>query len=152
MSQRVFTCVQDLKAAVGEQFGPTDWVEISQQTVDRFADVTGDHQWIHVDPERAAASSLGGTIVHGHLTLSMLPGFASRLYAIRTGAARLNYGLNKVRFPAPVRVGTKVRATATIKSLHDVPAGVRIVFGWTVEAQDTDRPVCTAETITLVVS
>ncbi|EWT06280.1 dehydratase [Intrasporangium chromatireducens Q5-1] len=151
MTQRVFRSVPDLEAAVGEELGPTDWVEITQDTVDGFADLTGDHQWIHVDVDRARTSPFGGTIAHGYLTLSMLPSFSTSLYSIKAGTARLNYGLEKVRFPASVLVGSKVRATATIKQIRQVSAGTQVRVGWTVEADGVARPVCVAESITLVV-
>lgn len=151
MPPRVFTDIAAIEAAVGEDLGTTGWTEITQSTVDSFAAITGDHQWIHVDAERAAASAFGGTIAHGYLTLAMLPAFAARLYAIETGSARLNYGLGKVRFPAPVPVGSKVRATPRIKEVQHVPAGSRVVVTWTVEADGVERPVCVAESITLVV-
>ena len=151
MTQRVFRSVPDLEAAVGEELGPTDWVEITQDTVDGFADLTGDHQWIHVDANRARTSSFGGTIAHGYLTLSMLPSFSTSLYSIEVGTARLNYGLEKVRFPASVPVGSKIRASATIKQVRPVPAGTQVIVSWLVEAEGVVRPVCVAESITLVV-
>lgn len=151
MTQRVFRSVPDLEAAVGEELGPTEWVEITQDTVDGFADLTGDHQWIHVDVDRARTSPFGGTIAHGYLTLSMLPSFSTSLYSIEAGTARLNYGLEKVRFPASVPVGSKIRASATIKQVRQVPAGTQVHVGWTVEAEGVARPVCVAESITLVV-
>ena len=151
MPPRLFTSIKDLEAAIGEELGPTDWVHVDQQTVNRFADLTNDHQWIHTNPERAASSPFGYTIMHGCLTLSMLPGFASRLYSIQTGTARLNYGLDKVRFLTPVPVGSSIRPTATIKHVQAVRSGIRAAFSWTVEAQNTDRPVCVAESITLIV-
>ncbi|MFE6509117.1 MaoC family dehydratase [Nocardioides sp. NPDC057767] len=147
---RTFTSVEAIQAAVGEELGTTDWVQITQERVDRFAELTGDLQWIHVDVERATASSFGGTIAHGYLTLSMLPGFSGELYTIEAGSARLNYGLEKVRFPAPVRVGSKIRATPRIKEVREVPAGTQVVVTWTVEAEGAERPVCVAESITLV--
>lgn len=151
MAELVFRSVEELQATVGEQLGPTEWVEVDQQTVNMFADATGDHQWIHVDPKRAASSPFGSTIVHGHLTLSMIPGFASQLYSIQVGTARLNYGLDKVRFPAPIPVGSKIRATAAIKHLRVEPAGIKLVVIWAISAQGVERPVCVAETITLLV-
>nr|WP_285488259.1 MaoC family dehydratase [Amycolatopsis taiwanensis] len=151
MPPRVFTDIAGIEKAIGEDLGTTDWVTITQPTIDDFADVTGDHQWIHVDVERATASSFGGTIAHGYLTLSMLPAFAAQLYSIETGSARLNYGLGKVRFPAPVPAGSKIRAMPRIKEVRHVPAGDQVVVAWTVEADGADRPVCVAETITLVV-
>jgi acyl dehydratase len=151
MAPRVFTDVAEIESAVGEELGTTAWVEITQPVVDTFAEVTADHQWIHVDVERAAASAFGGTIAHGYLTLSMLPAFAAELYTIETGSARLNYGLGKVRFPAPVPVGSRVRATPRFTAVQHVPAGSQVVVSWTVEADGVERPVCVAESITLVV-
>jgi acyl dehydratase len=119
--------------------------------VDQFAELTGDHQWIHVDVVRARRSQFGGTIAHGYLTLSMLPAFAGALYAIEAGSARLNYGLERVRFPASVPVGSKLRGTPTLKEVRRAPTGTQVVVSWVVEAQGVVRPVCVAETITLVV-
>lgn len=147
---RTLSSIEEIEAAVGESLGTTDWVELDQAAVNTFADLTGDHQWIHVDAERAAGSSFGGTIVHGFLTLSMLPGFGLKLFTIDAGSARLNYGLEKVRFPAPLRTGTRVRGTATIKAVDQVPSGTQVRTSWTVEAEGSERPVCVAETITLV--
>ncbi len=147
---RTFTSIAAIEAAVGDELGTTDWVQITQERVDRFAELSGDQQWIHVDVERATASSFGGTIAHGYLTLSMLPAFAAELYTIDTGSARLNYGLEKVRFPAPVKVGTKIRATPRIKEVRAVPAGTQVLAAWTVQAEGAERPVCVAESITLV--
>lgn len=149
---RTFTSIAAIEAAVGEELGTTDWVQMTQERVDRFAELSGDQQWIHVDVERATASSFGGTIAHGYLTLSMLPAFAAELYTIDTGSARLNYGLEKVRFPAPVKVGTKIRATPRIKEVRAVLAGSQVLVAWTVEAEGAERPVCVAESITLVLS
>ena len=151
MSKRVFNTVAELEAAVGDPIGTSDWVTLDQEKVNGFADLTGDHQWIHVDVEKAASSSFGGTIVHGFFTLSLLPALGSSLYGIEAGTARLNYGLEKVRFPAPVPVGSRVRATPTIKEVRRVSAGVQVITEWTMEAEGASRPVCVAETITLVV-
>lgn len=151
MSKRVFGTITDLEAAVGEPIGTTDWVTIDQDKVDGFADITGDHQWIHVDVEKAASSPFGGTIVHGFFTLSLLPVFGASVFSIEAGTARLNYGVEKVRFPAPVPVGSRLRATPTIKEVRSVPAGTQVITGWVVEADGVSQPVCVAETITLVV-
>ncbi|MDO5697980.1 MAG: MaoC family dehydratase [Dermatophilus congolensis] len=151
MSKKVFSSIAELEAAVGEPIGTTEWMTIDQQKVNGFADITGDHQWIHVDVERAASSPFGGTIVHGFLTLSMLPVFSTSLFSIEAGTARLNYGLEKVRFPAPVPVGSRVRATPTFKEVRKVNAGTQVLTSWTVEAEGVSRPVCVAEMITLVV-
>ncbi|WP_185994586.1 MaoC family dehydratase [Nocardioides campestrisoli] len=147
---RVLNSIEEIEAAVGEPLGTTEWVTMDQKMVDTFADLTGDHQWIHVDPERAAQSSFGGTIVHGLLTLGMLPGFGLKIFRIDAGSARLNYGSEKVRFPAPLRTGTRVRGSATFVAVDPVPSGTQVRTRWTVEAEGSERPVCVAETITLV--
>jgi acyl dehydratase len=150
MVARVFTSIDQVEAVVGQSLGTTNWVHIDQAAVDRFADLTRDHQWIHVDTERAAGSVFGGTVAHGYLTLSMLPGFSRQLYSLEAGSARLNYGVDKVRFPAPVPVGSRIRATPTIVGVRGVPAGTQVAVRWVVECQGVERPVCVAETITLV--
>jgi acyl dehydratase len=142
-----FPSVASLTGAVGTVLGPGPWLEIDQDRVDLFADATGDHQWIHVDPERAAGGPFGGTIAHGYLTLSMLPVLMKDLYAVDGVKLGINYGLNKVRFPAPVRVGSKVRLTAEIASVDEIPGGVQMVLRSTVEADGTDKPVCVAESV-----
>jgi acyl dehydratase len=142
-----FPSVASLTGAVGTVLGPGPWLEIDQDRVDLFADATGDHQWIHVDPERAAGGPFGGTIAHGYLTLSMLPVLMKDLYAVDGVKLGINYGLNKVRFPAPVRVGSKVRLTAEIASVDEIPGGVQVVLRSTVEADGTDKPVCVAESV-----
>ena len=145
---RIFTTVDDLKAAVGEQLGYTDWLEIDQKRIDLFAEATGDHQWIHVDPEKAARGPFGTTITHGYLTLSLLPLFGPQLMAVEGVTMGINYGTNKVRFPAPVPVGSRVRATATIAAVDEVRDGVQIVMAFTVEREGGDKPVCVAESVT----
>jgi acyl dehydratase len=147
---RVFHSLADLDAAVGEELGPTEWLTISQDRVNTFADATGDHQWIHVDVSRAAAGPFGGTIAHGYLTLSLLPMLASQLFHIDTMGAKLNYGINKVRFPSPVPVGSSIRARATIVAVTDVPAGKQLVTRYVIEIEDTEKPACVAETVVLL--
>ncbi len=149
---RVFSSLDDLSAAVGEEMGPTDWLTIKQDRVDRFADATGDHQWIHVDRDRANKSQFGGTIAHGYLTLALIPMFASQLFRLDTMGAKLNYGVNKVRFPAPVPVGASVRARATIAEVSDVPAGKQMVTRYVIEIEDEDKPACVAETVVLLIT
>ncbi|GAB2739991.1 MaoC family dehydratase [Nocardioides pakistanensis] len=149
---RVFESLAEVEAAVGEPLGTTDWVAVEQKQVDAFADLTGDHQWIHVDVDRAKESPFGGTIAHGYLTLSMLPGFGGELFRIDAGSARLNYGTDKVRFPSPLRVGSRIRATPTFASVTAVSAGTQVKTRWVVEAEGSEKPVCVAETITLVVA
>jgi acyl dehydratase len=147
---RTFTTVDQLKEAVGEDLGTTDWLEVTQERVDAFADATGDHQWIHVDVERAAEGPFGGTIAHGYLTLSLIPQFSPQLFELDTPGAKLNYGVNKVRFPHPVKVGSRIRATAQILDVGDVPAGKQMVTKYVVEIDGEDKPACVAETVVLL--
>jgi acyl dehydratase len=147
---RTFTTVDELSGAVGEDLGPTDWLEITQQRVDAFADATGDHQWIHVDVDRAEVGPFGGTIAHGYLTLSLIPHFTPQLFDLDTPGAKLNYGVNKVRFPHPVKVGSRIRATARIADVSDVPAGRQMVTRYTVEIEGQTKPACVAETVVLL--
>jgi acyl dehydratase len=147
---RTFTTVDELSGAVGEDLGPTDWLEITQQRVDAFADATGDHQWIHVDVDRAEDGPFGGTIAHGYLTLSLIPHFTPQLFDLDTPGAKLNYGVNKVRFPHPVKVGSRIRATARIADVSDVPAGRQMVTRYTVEIEGQTKPACVAETVVLL--
>jgi acyl dehydratase len=149
---RVFTTFDQLSEAVGEDLGSTDWLEVTQQRVDAFADATGDHQWIHVDVERAAYGPFGGTIAHGYLTLSLIPQFTPQLFSLETPGARLNYGVNKVRFPNPVKVGSRIRANASIAEVTDVPAGKQMVTRYTVEIDGETKPACVAETVVLLLS
>ncbi|MEZ7004688.1 MaoC family dehydratase [Streptomyces sp. SCSIO 75703] len=144
---RIFTSAADLKAAVGERLGHTDWLEVDQARIDRFAEATGDHQWIHVDPEKAAAGPFGTTIAHGYLTLSLLPLFGPQLMAVEGVRMGVNYGTNKVRFPAPVPVGSRLRATAAITAVEDVAGGVQAAVAFTVEREGGDKPVCVAESV-----
>ena len=147
---RVFTSLDELEAAVGESLGSSDWLTIDQQRVDTFAEATGDHQWIHVDVERAAAGPFGGTIAHGYLTLSLLPLLGQQVFALDTAGAKLNYGVNKVRFPHPVPVGSRVRAHAEVGGVVDVPAGKQLTLKWSVEIEGVDKPACVAETVVLL--
>ncbi|MFF4792569.1 MaoC family dehydratase [Streptomyces sp. NPDC001276] len=144
---RIFTSPDELRAAVGERLGYTDWLEIGQKRIDLFADATGDHQWIHVDPEKAAVGPFGTTIAHGYLTLSLLPLFGPQLIAVEGVRMGVNYGTNKVRFPAPVPVGSRLRSTAAITGVDDVPDGVQVTVAFTVEREGGDKPVCVAESV-----
>jgi acyl dehydratase len=145
---RVFASVAELVGAVGQVVGPGDALHVDQQRVDAFAEATGDHQWIHVDPQRAAAGPFGGTIAHGYLTLSLLPLLVQGLYRVEGLAMGINYGLNRVRFPAPLRVGSAVRATAELVSAEPVPRGYQLVSRVSVSAEGAERPCCVAETVT----
>ena len=147
---RVFTTFEQLEAAHGEEIGTTDWVTIDQKRVNEFADATGDHQWIHVDVERAAAGPFGGTIAHGYLTLALVPHFNAELFALETPGARLNYGVNKVRFPTPVKVGSRIRAHVHVVSLAEVAAGKQLVLRYTMEIEGQQKPACVAETVALL--
>lgn len=140
----------ELKALVGQDLGTTDWVEVTQEKVDLFAEATGDHQWIHVDVERAKDSPFGGTIAHGFMTLSLLPSFGAQLFAVEFGAARLNYGLGSVRFTNPVPVGSRIRAAATFEEVNDLPKGTQVVTRYVIEIEGVERPACVAQQITLI--
>jgi acyl dehydratase len=131
----------------GSDLGTSDWVEIAQSDVDAFAKATGDEQWIHVDPERAAAGPFGRTIVHGYMTLSMLVPLLHNTFQVDGVAMGINYGLNKVRFPAPTPVGSRVRVHAELVNAERVSGGVQAVVDATVEAEGVDKPVCVAQSI-----
>jgi acyl dehydratase len=149
---RVFRTLDDVAAAGGEELGTSEWLIIEQERVDLFADATNDHQWIHVDAERAAAGPFGGTIAHGYLTLSLLPFFGSQVFSLETPGARLNYGVNKVRFPHPVRVGSRIRARVTLGEVTDVAAGKQLTARYTVEIEGQEKPACVAETVVLLLA
>jgi acyl dehydratase len=141
------TSVADLQALTGVELGPTDWTEITQEGIDAFAAVTGDHQWIHVDPERAKETPLGSTIAHGLLTLSLAPGLMEQLMAYDGFAHALNYGYEKVRFPAPVPVGSRLRMRATITDVSEVPGGAQVTTTQTLEVEGGEKPVCVAQSV-----
>lgn len=144
---RIFTSVDELKTAVGEELGTTEWLEVDQKRIDLFADATGDHQWIHVDPEKAAQGPFGTTIAHGYLTLSLIPSFTPELMRVEGVTMGVNYGVNKVRFPSPVPVGSRLRATGQVAEVTEVPGGAQLVVRITVEREGGDKPVCVAETV-----
>ncbi len=139
--------IDDIKARIGQELGVSDWHEVTQEAIDAFADVTGDHQWIHVDPERAKDTPFGGTIAHGYYTLSLAPKFTYELFTVTGIAFAINYGLNKVRFPAPLPVGSKVRMRAAIASVEDIAGGVQVATALTFEREGGEKPVCVAETL-----
>jgi acyl dehydratase len=149
---RVFSSFEEIEAATGEEIGTTDWVEITQERVDQFADATGDHQWIHVDVERAKDGPFGGTIAHGYLTLSLVPWLGSQVFELDTPGAKLNYGVNKVRFPNPVLVGSRVRAKVAVGEVTDIPAGKQLTLKYVIEIDGQDKPACVAETVVLLLS
>jgi acyl dehydratase len=147
---RTITGLEELKAAEGEVLGTSDWHEVTQKDVDTFADVTGDHQWIHVDVERAKETPFGGTIAHGYLTLSLGPYLNNQVFRMEGFAFALNYGLNKVRFPAPVPVGSRVRAQVKLAALEDIPGGAQIMLELTFGVEGGEKPACVAQTLARV--
>ncbi|WP_042380930.1 MaoC family dehydratase [Streptacidiphilus melanogenes] len=143
-----FASLEDLAAAVGTELGSSDWHLVDQKRVDLFAEATGDHQWIHVDPERAKDGPFGTTIAHGYLTLSLIPVLAKECYSVEGVRMAVNYGSDKVRFPAPVPVGSSVRATAELVSADSVSGGLQVVVRYTITSKDGGKPHCVADTIT----
>ena len=139
---------EELLGLVGEKLGPGDWQEVTQEQVNLFADATDDHQWIHVDPDRARSGPFGQTIAHGFLTLALLPALLQPLLRVEGARLGVNYGLNRVRFPAPVPVGARIRAKALLKEATAFEGGVQIVVETTVEIEGSSKPACVAETIT----
>ena len=144
---RTFQILSELPPLVGQEVAVTDWLTITQDQVNLFADATHDHQWIHVDPERAQAGPFGAPIAHGFLTLSLLSKFFAMAVTLRDVRMAVNYGLNKVRFPAPVPVGSRVRARMTLQACDPVEGGVQITWGVVVEREGSDKPVCVAESL-----
>ncbi|HWN56131.1 MAG TPA: MaoC family dehydratase [Methylomirabilota bacterium] len=140
---------QDLKQHIGKTLGPSDWITVDQAMIDKFADVTGDHQWIHVDVERAKKEMPGGkTIAHGYLTLSLLPRLAPTLLKVNKRKRGVNYGSNKIRFTNPVPAGSRIRLRQTIKNVEDVPDnGVRITSEMVIEVEGQERPALVAEVL-----
>ncbi|WP_395138226.1 MaoC family dehydratase [Schlegelella aquatica] len=146
---KVFERLTDLQGLVGQSLGTSDWVQIDQERIDRFAEATGDHQWIHVDPARARQGPYGTTVAHGFLTLSLLPLFFESAFVIRDVSMGINYGLNRVRFPAPVPVDSRLRAHFTLLAYEPLePAGAQLTVQVTVEREGSDKPVCVAESVT----
>ena len=148
----VFRTFEDVTEAAGQELGTSEWLRVDQDRVDAFAEATGDHQWIHVDVERARSGPFGGTIAHGYLTLSLIPHFASQIFSLETPGARLNYGVNKVRFPNPVKVGSRIRCTATLGEVTDLPTGKQLITRYVIEIEGEEKPACVAETVVLLLS
>jgi acyl dehydratase len=139
--------IDEIKSYVGKEIGVSDWHEVTQDDINTFADVTGDHQWIHVDVERAKETPFGGTIAHGYYVLSLAPMFSYELFEVQGFAFGLNYGVNRVRFISPMPVGGKIRMRAKIGSVEDVPGGAQIMTELTFEREGGEKPVCVAETL-----
>ncbi len=147
---RTFTSADELMAAEGETLGTSDWMSVDQERVNTFADATGDHQWIHVDTEKAAAGPFGGTIAHGYLTLSLLPALSWQIWEVKGAKMGVNVGSNKVRFLNPVKVGSRVRATAVLTSAKEAGGGIQVVLTQTVEIEGAEKPACVAETVSRI--
>ena len=140
--------VNDLKAHAGEHLGNSDWHAVTQDQVNMFADATGDHQWIHVDPAKAKSGPFGGTIAHGYLTMSLVPALLQEVWQVSGMKMGLNYGINKLRFPSPVPVGSKVRADATIAGVEDVGGGgQQVTLNVIIEIDGQEKPACVAEVV-----
>ncbi len=152
MSRQVISTLEHLRALIGQEVGSSDWLVVDQARIDAFAEATNDRQWIHVDPVRAAAGSFGSTIAHGFLTVSLLPYLGAQIYGLEFGSARLNYGMDTVRFPSPVVVDSRVRASATFTGLRTLPKGVQLTTKFVVEIEQHERPACVASLITLIVA
>ena len=143
----IFEYPADLLQAVGQHLGYSDWLQIDQQRIDLFADATGDHQWIHVDPEKAASGPFGSTIAHGYLTLSLANLFLPQIMEVQNTSMGVNYGCEKVRFPAAVPVGSRIRGAGEVVSAEEVKGGVQVVVRMTIEIEGSDRPACVIDTI-----
>jgi acyl dehydratase len=150
MAATVINGLAELKSKVGEELGVSDWIDVTQESIDAFAEGTGDHQWIHVDPERAKDTPFGGTIAHGLYTLSLGPQLSYSLFEVQGVAFGLNYGYNKVRYPAPLPVGSKVRMRATLTAAEDIPGGLQMTVTQTFERDGADKPVCVAESVSRI--
>lgn len=144
---RVFEDLEAFKAAAGEELGTSEWVTVTQQQIDTFAEATGDHQWIHTDPAKAAQGPFGTTIAHGYLTLSLLPALQEQIYRIDKLAMGVNYGANKLRFPDPVPVDSRLRATGTLVETKDIPIGTQATINFVVEREGSDKPAVVAEVV-----
>ncbi len=148
---RVFNGIDELEKVVGEHLGHSEWHTVTQEKVNQFADATGDHQWIHVDTEKAKAGPFGGTIAHGYMTLSLIPMLNAQIYRIDGLSMGINYGCNKVRFPAPVPVGSRVRAGAELVEMSSTAQGAQAVVRTTIEVEGGEKPACVADTVVVLV-
>jgi len=146
---KIFETLQSVPQFIGQGEVASEWITVTQEQVNQFADATGDHQWIHIDPERAKAGPFGTTIAHGFLTLSLMPQFFTKAFKVQDQKMGINYGMNKVRFTAPVLVGSRLRAKMSLKSCDPIDNnGMQLVWSVTVERDGSDKPVCVAETVT----
>ena len=143
----IVNTLDDLRPLVGSELGSSSWIEVDQGRINTFADATDDHQWIHVDPERAKDGPFGTAIAHGYLTLSLLVPMWSQILDVHEVTTRVNYGLNRVRFPSPVPAGAKVRARATLTALDPIPGGAQLTVDTVVELDGSDKPACVAQLV-----
>ncbi|SMY12031.1 MaoC family dehydratase [Brevibacterium jeotgali] len=148
---RVINGAAELEQLVGQELGASEWIQIDQERVNLFADATGDHQWIHIDEEKAADGPFGATIAHGFLTLSLLPMLGAQVTDVTGMKMKINYGLNKVRFPNPVTVGSKVRDVVSLKEVARKDSGIQVVMSHVLEIEGQDRPAAIVEAVTLMV-
>ena len=147
MKTAVFERLSDLKAQLGQEIAVSDWITVTQERINQFAEATGDHQWIHVDPVRAKASPFGCTIAHGYLTLSLLPAFAEPAIQMKSVKMGLNYGCNKVRFTNPVKVNSRVRGRFNLKAFEEIKGGAQVTMLVTIEIEGQEKPACVVESI-----
>jgi acyl dehydratase len=147
---RVLNDRREITAAEGTELGVSEWVQVTQERINFFADATGDRQWIHIDPERASEGPFGTTVAHGYLTLSLLPFLSAQVFAFAGDVARVNYGINRVRFITPVVVDSKVRNRVEMLKVRDTAKGQRVTLRHTIEIKGSDKPACIAETVTLL--
>jgi acyl dehydratase len=147
MAEAEFDGIEDVRSALGRHLGYSDWVSITQDRIDTFADATGDHQWIHVDPERAGAGPYGAPVAHGYLTLALTNMLLPQVVAVHGVSAGINYGVDRVRFPAPVRVGERVRAGVELTDVVDVPGGIQTTMRITVEIEHGEKPACVVDAL-----
>jgi acyl dehydratase len=148
---RIFKSAEEMKGAVGEELRPSDWIRIEQSRIDAFAEATGDDQWIHVDVERASREMPEGrTVAHGFLTLSLIPHLRHRIWHLESAERGINYGLEKVRFPAPVMAGDRIRMRQTLTSFEPAGDGFKLVFRCTLDIEGRDKPACVAETVSII--
>ncbi|SMX83651.1 Acyl dehydratase [Brevibacterium sp. 239c] len=148
---RTLNGIDEITSLVGTELGSSEWTTIDQEAINTFADVTDDHQWIHIDEQRAADGPYGSTIVHGFFTLSLIPKFSSEIFTIEGVSIRVNYGLNKVRFAQPVPVGSRLRGTVSVNEVIPGDKGTQVILKHVIEIEGEDRPACIAEVVTLLV-
>ncbi|GAA1547902.1 MULTISPECIES: MaoC family dehydratase [Brevibacterium] len=148
---RTLNGIDEITSLVGTELGSSEWMTIDQDAINTFADVTDDHQWIHIDEQRAADGPYGSTIVHGFFTLSLIPKFSSEIFTIEGVSIRVNYGLNKVRFAQPVPVGSRLRGTVSVNEVIPGDKGTQVILKHVIEIEGEERPACIAEVVTLLV-